>query len=42
MRRIAYLVNGIFKLENKLVSKLERIFQDVYQPDTRKLDAIQA
>ena len=36
------LVNSVLELENKLVSTLERIFQDVYQPDTRKLDKIRA
>lgn len=36
------LVNSILKLENKLVSRLERNFQDVYQPDTHKLDTAQA
>jgi len=41
-KRIANLVNGILELENKLVSKLERNFQDVYQQDTRKLYAMQA
>lgn len=39
---ITNLVNGVLELENKLVSKLERGFQDVYQPDIRKLDTTQA
>jgi len=41
-KRIANLVNGILELEDKLVSKLERNFQDVYQQDTRKLYVMQA
>jgi len=36
------LVNSILELENELVSKLERNFQDVYQPDTRRLETTQA
>ena len=35
------LVDCVFKLESKLVSKLERISRDVYQQGTHKLDAIQ-
>ena len=36
------LINGILELENKLVNKLDRNFQDVYQPNTHKLDMGQA
>ena len=41
-RRMTNLVDSILKLENKLVSTMEKNFQDVYQPDTRKLDKTQA
>jgi hypothetical protein len=41
-KEMTNLVDCILELENKLVSKLERNFQDVYQPDTRKLGAMQA
>ena len=34
------LVDRVFKLENKFVSELERMSQDVYQQGTHKLDAI--
>ena len=41
-KKLTNLVNSILELENKLVSTLERNFQDVYQPETRKLDTTQA
>ena len=34
------LINCILELENKLVNKSKRDFQDAYQPDTRKLDVM--
>ena len=40
-KKVTNLVNSVFELENELVSKLERNFQDVYQPDTRKLGVMQ-
>ncbi len=36
------LVNGILELENKIGEQVGENFQDVYQPDTRKLDVTQA
>jgi len=36
------LVDCVLELENKLVSGLKRNLRGVHQPDTRKLDAMQA
>jgi hypothetical protein len=42
-KEMTNLVDSILELEKQIGErKLERNFQDVYQPDTRKLDTAQA